>query len=247
MTTSSASAGALLLGALAVVLFGAVSVLAIPLAVRLLPEPEYDEQEAEDFGETEPKELYADIARLPRLGAIGGVAAGLVLAALIWRLGWSWELLALAPFVPAAVALFVVDVRTRYLPTWLIGPFYGWVLVVGVLASVERGTWTPLLGELVGWLVLGGFFTVVWLLLPEGGLGYGDVRLAGLLGLALGLVSWGAVAVGMATAILVAGLVSVVVLAFRRRGVHIAYGPYLLVGGLAGAMYGQAFATSYLG
>lgn len=231
--------------ALAAAAFGVVAGAFLPQAIRPLAEPEDDPEEAEAFGETEPKELYSHIASLPWLPYAGAISAAVVCLLLGLRLDFSWELLALAAFVPAGVALFVIDTRTRYLPTWLIGPFYPWMVVVGVAAAIERGTWTPILGELAGWLVYGGFFVLIWLLVPAGGLGYGDVRLAGLLGLGLGLVSWGAFAVGMFAGIALGGLTAAAMLVIRRRK-HYPYGPYLLIGAVIGAVYGKAFADWYL-
>ena len=105
-------------------------------------------------------------------------------------MGWSGALVYLVPFVPVGVALFVVDWRTTLLPSWIIKPAYP-VLVVLILvaalldrdlASLERAGW--------GWLIVGGWFLVFWLLTRGGGWGYGDVRLSGLLGLALGYLGW---------------------------------------------------------
>lgn len=224
--------------------FGLVSGAFVPELIRPLPEPEPDEEEAAAFKEEQPKELYAVIAALPRLRVVGALVSAVAAGLLGARLDLSWELLALALFVPAAVALFVIDARTRYLPTWLLGPFYGVVVVVGVVAALQRREWDPVIGMAAGWVVYGGFFTLLWLLVPAGGLGFGDVRLSGLLGLALGLVSWGAVVVGMFSGILLAGITAVVLLVVRRR-THYPYGPYLLIGALAGALFGEAFASWY--
>lgn len=224
--------------------FGLVSGAFLPELIRPLPEPPEDPEEAEAFGEEEPKELYAAIASLPGLRWKGALASAVVAFLVAARLDFSWELLAVIGIVPAGVALFVIDVRTRYLPTWLLGPFYGVVLVVAAAAALERSSWDPLIGTAIGWAVFGGFFTVMWLLVPSGGLGFGDVRLAGLLGLALGLISWGAFVLGMLTGVFLAGAMALVLLVVRRRS-HYPYGPYLLVGAVVGAMYGVDFAEWY--
>ncbi len=224
--------------------FGAISGAFVPELVRPLPEPAPDPEEAEAFEEDEPKQLYAEIAALPHLRWSAAVAAAVVAGLVAARLDFSWELLAVIGIVPAGVALFLIDVRTRYLPTWLIGPFYAVVVAVAALAALQRQEWDPLIGILVGWVCYGGFFMAMWLLVPAGGLGYGDVRLAGLLGLALGLVSWGAIAVGMFTGILLGGAMAAGFLVFRRRR-HYPYGPYLLLGAVVGVMFGQDFAQWY--
>ncbi|MFT4008560.1 MAG: A24 family peptidase [Nocardioidaceae bacterium] len=223
---------------------GAAGGLLAPRAVQALPEPPEDPATAAAFEETEPKERYADIAGLPWLLPTAIVASTLVGFLVGARLDFSWELLAVLPFVPAAVALFVIDARTRYLPTWLMGPFYGWTLVVGVLAAIQRSSWEPVISMAAGWAVFGGFFTLMWMLVPAGGLGFGDVRLTGLLGLQLGLVSWGAVPVGMFAGIMSSGVVALLLLV-TRAGKRYPYGPYLLFGGLVGVLWGQQFAHWY--
>lgn len=223
---------------------GAVGGLLIPRVVAALPEPVEDVETAAAFEETEPKQRYADIARLrwfPVTATVASAAVGFLVGA---RLDFSWELVAVLPFVPVAVALFVIDTLTRYLPTWLMGPFYGWTLVVGVLAAIGRSSWEPVAAMAAGWAVFGGFFTLMWLLLPAGGLGFGDVRLAGLLGLQLGLVSWGAVPLGMFAGIMSAGVVALLLLLTRARNRY-PYGPYLLFGALLGVLWGQQFAHWY--
>ena len=75
---------------------------------------------------------------------------------------------------------------------------------------------------------------------PEG-LGFGDVKLLGLLGLVLGWVGWGALGPGSSSAWLVGALVALVLLATGRAGWRTAlpFGPPLLVGAvLALALHG---------
>ncbi|HET7734839.1 MAG TPA: A24 family peptidase [Nocardioidaceae bacterium] len=224
--------------------FGLVAGAFTPEMIRPLPEPEHDPEEAAAFKEEEPKELYADIAALPGLRWKAALASAVIAGLVAARLDFTWELLAVIGIVPVGVALFVIDVRTRYLPTWLMAPFYGVVVLVAGLAALQRGEWDPLVAMLVGWVVYGGFFMLMWLLVPAGGLGYGDVRLAGLLGLALGLISWGAFVLGMFSGILLGGVFALVLLLARRKS-HYPYGPYLLVGAVIGALYGPAFAQWY--
>jgi leader peptidase (prepilin peptidase)/N-methyltransferase len=79
-------------------------------------------------------------------------------------------------------------------------------------------------------------------LAPEG-LGFGDVKLLGLLGLVLGWFGWGVLLAGVFLGLLVGGLLSVVLLASRRAGWRTAlpFGPPLLVGAvLALALMGES-------
>jgi leader peptidase (prepilin peptidase)/N-methyltransferase len=142
------------------------------------------------------------------------------------------------------VALSVVDWRTRYLPTRLIGPSYLVVAVLAVLASALTSDWTALLGATAGWAGAFTFFALLWWL--PGGMGYGDVRLAGLLGLALGWLGVAELALGFYTAFLlggVAGLVLSGLKVFHRR--HTPFGPHLVVGALLGVVFPAELAGAY--
>ena len=182
-------------------MLGLVGGVLVPRLIARIPEPEPSPSRsprptptspsADDEPE-EPKEPYADIAALP------GLAWKCALAAAAWRgadrarrsagAGRCWSLL---PLVPIAVALAVVDWRTRLLPTRLIAPTYAcWSSLVLVAWLLGRpGDTDDLVRAALGWLVAGGLYLLLWFVYPRG-MGYGDVRLSGVLGLALGYLGW---------------------------------------------------------
>ncbi len=94
--------------------------------------------------------------------------------------------------------------------------------------AVGEGRWK---GALAGVLVMGGFYLLL-ALLPGGGVGGGDVRLAPLIGAVLGWLGPGHLVIGMAAGFLVGGLVAAALLVAGRAGrkTHIAYGPAMCVG-----------------
>ena len=104
-------------------------------------------------------------------------------------------------------------------------------------SSLERAGW--------GWLLLGGWFLLFWLVTGGGGWGYGDVRLAGLLGPALGYLGW-AELVGGLLLIFVCGAVGAVALVVRSRSMRarLPYGPYMLVGAWLGVVLGPWLASA---
>ena len=176
-----------------------------------------------------PKEPYVDIAALPRLPLLLAGWSGLAGAAFGAELGWTGALLYLTPLVPIGVALLVIDWRTTLLPTRVIHPTYvllavlvpAAALVDQDLGSLYRAGW--------GWLVIGGWFWIFWWLL--GAWGFGDVRLARVLGPALGYLGWSHLFGGLALMVFVGGIGGVVLTlvnrSLRRR---FPYGPFMLVG-----------------
>jgi leader peptidase (prepilin peptidase) / N-methyltransferase len=193
----------------------------------------------------EPKELYRDVAALPGLrwktAAVGALAG----AAIGGRLGWDWALLFLLFLVPVCVALSVIDWRTRLLPTYLVARSYAVVAVLVVAASALSSDWDALLRAGIGWLSTFAAFFVLWFIAPRG-LGYGDVRLSGVLGMALGWLGVPQLLLGMYTGFLlggVGGLLLSAVKLFHRR--HYPFGPFMVAGAFLGVAFPGQLATAY--
>jgi leader peptidase (prepilin peptidase)/N-methyltransferase len=143
---------------------------------------------------------------------------------------------ALAAYLVAAVfgvLLAAVDLRCLRLPDPLVA-----TLAIGTvlpLAAVAVATGDPgRLGRAVaaGALCFGGYLLVA--LLPGGGLGLGDVKLAAVLGFLLGWAGWPAVLLGLLVPHLLNGPVALFLLATGRAGRRSALplGPALLAGAL---------------
>lgn len=193
----------------------------------------------------EPKEPYAAIAALPGLvwkcALASAVAAGLLGA----RIGWDWALLPWLALTPVGVGLAVVDWRTRLLPTRVIAPLYGVVVTLCVLAALLSGDWGDLRRAGWGWVLGGGTFLLLWLVYPRG-MGYGDVRLSGVLGIALGYLGWGQLVVGVYAGFLIGGVGGTLLTVLRvvdRRAYP--FGPFMLVGALVGVLWGGWFVGLY--
>ncbi|MEZ5092789.1 prepilin peptidase [Nocardioides sp.] len=230
-------------GAAAAVLCGAAGLL-VPQLIARLPEPAPEPGDAEPDprrADEPPKELYVDLAaRPPRprgAAAWAAVCGGLAgLAA-----GWSWGWLAVVPVVPVLVALSVVDLRTRLLPTVLIriaGAMVALAVAVAWVATQDTGS---VLRSLVGAVLAYLVFAIAWIIYPPG-MGYGDVRLSAVLGGALGFLGWGPLFVGLYAGFLIFGLPGLVLALVRwdRRLLKTAYpfGPFMIVGALLGVLWG---------
>ena len=210
------------------------------------PEPEADGA-GPGSGPEEPPETYADIARLPGLAwksALVAVVAGLVLGL---GLGWHWEWLMWVPLVPAYAALALVDWRTRLLPTYVIRPLYLVLVALILVGWAVTGDRHAVVTAALGWLVYGGLFVLLWFIYPRG-LGYGDVRLSGVLGLALGWLGWHELIVGLYGAVLLGGILGAVLALLKvvdRR--NNPFGPYMLIGALVGAVWGPGIWSGLYG
>lgn len=242
MTSESLFAG-LALGAL-----GAVLGRFVPVLIARIPEPEPEEEPLEADAATpseEPKERYADIAALPGLAWKSAVASGTVLGLLALWVGWEAALLPTAYLVPVGVALAVVDWRTRLLPTKVIAPSYAALVVLVAAAAALDGDLDGLVRAGLGWLAAGATFFVLWLVYPRG-MGYGDVRLSGLLGMVLGYLGWAELVTGLYAAFVIGGVGGLLLSALRivdRKAYP--FGPFMLVGAVVGVLAGPGVAAWY--
>jgi leader peptidase (prepilin peptidase)/N-methyltransferase len=139
------------------------------------------------------------------------------------------------------VPLALIDLEHKLLPNKLTGPAAVVAVVLGTAldpgGEVER---------LIAGAAAGGAFLLVALAAP-GGMGMGDVKLAGVLGLYLGV----AVAPAILIALVAGVLVSVVVIArvgvAGGRKTAIPFGPFLALGGFIAMLAGTGLMDSYLG
>lgn len=147
-----------------------------------------------------------------------------------------------------SIALTLIDLGTRRLPNAIVLPSYV-VLAVLFTASCLFGVpWEALLRAVIGGAALFAFY---WLLraIRPGGMGGGDVKLAGVLGAALGFIGWGALIVGAFAAFLVGGIVGVALMIGGRatRKTAIPFGPFMVIGAWLGIVAGESLARWYTG
>jgi leader peptidase (prepilin peptidase)/N-methyltransferase len=81
------------------------------------------------------------------------------------------------------------------------------------------------------------------------GMGFGDVKLAGVLGLYLGYLGWPTWFTGWFFGFLLGGVFGILALVFRRasRKTKVPYGPFMIAGALLAIWVGEAVADAYLG
>jgi leader peptidase (prepilin peptidase)/N-methyltransferase len=156
-----------------------------------------------------------------------------------------WQAILLAPFCGILIALSVIDIRVKRLPNRLVYPS---VLIAApyiVIADLAGGHLDAIRAGF-GFLAYGLGLLIVALVAPAG-MGMGDVKLAGLIGLVLGSVGLGLVAVAAVLGILLGGVGAIVaLLAGAGRKSKVPYGPFMAGGALVAVFVGQHIANAYL-
>jgi leader peptidase (prepilin peptidase) / N-methyltransferase len=160
--------------------------------------------------------------------------------------GLGWAVPAYLALAFVCVVLAVIDATTRLLPNRITYPAFPVLLGLLLVASVGLGDLSRLSRGLLAAVAVGAFFLALALISPRG-MGLGDVKLAPTLGLALGWLSWGAVAFGIFAGFLlggVAGLAAIAVAGLTRKSL-LPFGPWLVTGALLGVLAGADVAAWY--
>jgi leader peptidase (prepilin peptidase)/N-methyltransferase len=175
------------------------------------------------------------------------IAVALAWAALTFRFGGyaHWSLLPAYLYLGAVgAALAFIDLDVHRLPDLLVLPSYPIAVGLLLVPTVVTGHWGWLLRSMSAGLVLFVVYLGLALVSPGGGgLGFGDVKLAGLLGLLLGWLGWGPVIVSVLAAFIIGGLIALLLLLAQRanRSSHIAFGPSMILGAWVALMFPVMF------
>jgi leader peptidase (prepilin peptidase)/N-methyltransferase len=147
------------------------------------------------------------------------------------RLGYNWVLPAMLVLMASLLALSCIDVELLLLPKLIVYPTLAAVALLLLLDAVISSEWSKLFVAglcAIGWFV--AFFGLNFA--NPRYLGFGDVRLALVLGLGLGWFGWRYVVLGFFAANLIGALIGIALLSTKRmsRDQQIPYGVFLAVG-----------------
>lgn len=165
--------------------------------------------------------------RYPLVEAGTGVAFALVAL----RLGVDEQGLRLLPaylaFAGIGIALALIDFDVKRLPDVIVLPSYP---VLAALLLIG-GDGDVLLRALLGAAILGAFYFAVWFIAP-GGMGFGDVKLAGLVGGMTAYLTWGSFLVGAFMGFLLGAVAGVLLMASGKAGrkTAVPFGPFMILG-----------------
>jgi leader peptidase (prepilin peptidase)/N-methyltransferase len=167
---------------------------------------------------------------------------------MLLRFGLEWELAAYLYLAAVGVALAAIDIDVHRLPDVLTLPSYGVLGGLLLLPAAVEAQWDDYLRAWLAALALFAFYFVLVLVYPAG-MGFGDVKLAGVLGLALGFQGWGEVVVGgfLGFALGAVGGITLMLVRGAGRKTKVAFGPFMLLGALAALLVGQQIWDAYLG
>lgn len=153
------------------------------------------------------------------------------------------------------VALSLIDIRHHRLPNNLTLPSAPVLLALLAAPAIAYGMWDQWLTAAIAGLAWFALFLLMRLIYPAG-MGLGDVKLAPVIGVALGWAGWSMVAFGAFATFLLGGVVGgvIVAVAGRRRDPHglsgragVPFGPFMFAGVVAAVYAGRYVVDWYLG
>jgi leader peptidase (prepilin peptidase)/N-methyltransferase len=160
----------------------------------------------------------------------------------------SWALPAYLVLAAALVVLSVIDLEHYLLPNRVVYPLAGAMVVLLGVASFGDDDLAAFVRGLAAGAVAFAVFFVLHLVSPRS-MGFGDVKLAFVLGLSLGWLGWNEVLLGLFLGFLYGAVVGLALLALRRRERNEAlpFGPFLAAGALTAILVGDSIITWYQG
>lgn len=163
----------------------------------------------------------------------------LLFLAAVWIMGLELTIIPALWLIPVGVAISAIDFRTLIVPTRLVWPAAAVSVVLCVVIALVEGEPGWLVGALIGTVTLAGPLFVIWFILPSG-MGFGDVRLAVLLGWNVGFYAGNRplhavflAVVCITLAAFVAIIVGVIALGARGRKAKVPFGPALVAAAFA--------------
>ena len=166
-----------------------------------------------------------------------------LLNAVLWmvagiQFGVDWPLLPALILISALIAIFYIDLDHFIIPNVIVLPVA--VIGLGANIAISPGDWWVFLVSGAG---AAGFFFLVALIYP-GGMGMGDVKLAGMLGFFLGTAIFPALFLGF----LIGALSGIYLIAIGRKGrkSRIPFGPFLSIAAIIALFYGDRMLELWL-
>jgi leader peptidase (prepilin peptidase)/N-methyltransferase len=187
-------------------------------------------------------------ATIPRRVLWVEVSTAVLFGLAYWQYGLSIELPIALFYISLFMVILVIDLEHGLILNKIVYP----ALAVALLLSVFFTIFLPRVGIVphIAQAAIGGgigfvvFFLIV--VVSRGGMGFGDVKLAALIGLATG---FSLVIVALIMGMILGGLVAVILLGFKikKRKEAMPFGPFLAVAAIVTLLWGSQIINWYLG
>jgi len=176
------------------------------------------------------------------------VGSGFLFAFTYWYFGLSVEFAITAFYGSLFIVLGVIDLEHGLILNKIVYPVAAVALIISVFlpqSEVFLLPWPVSLNGVIGGII-GFIFLLIPLLIYSGGMGWGDVKMAALIGLAIGFPL---VLVALLLASILGGLVggTLLLLKIKKRKDPIPFGPFLSLTTIATLLWGSDILNWYLG
>jgi len=171
------------------------------------------------------------------------IISALFAAAVAWRFGLNWQLLAALFLTWALLAASLIDFDHQILPDDIMLPFL-WLGILCNLFDLYTNITDSVVGAMVGYLILWSVFWIFKLLTGKEGMGYGDFKLLALLGAWMG---WQALPAIILLSSVVGAIIGILLILFKKqqRGQPMPFGPYLAGAGWINLLWGNEILRFY--
>ncbi|RJX23779.1 MAG: prepilin peptidase [Dethiobacter sp.] len=178
--------------------------------------------------------------KLSRQYPLVELLTGVLFVAAVYRWGLTWTAPAMMVFFSMLIVTAVIDWRHQVIPdgALLAGGVLGLPLIY--LQSLDKLKW-----GVAGFLAAGLLLYLI-AVISKGGMGGGDIKLAAVMGLYLGLKP---VAVALLLAFMLGGLIGLALLVTGKKGRKdaVPFGPFLALGALFASFAGEQIIAWYAG
>lgn len=166
---------------------------------------------------------------------------GLLYMILYINFGYSFTFLKLSILISLLIVIGIIDYETNYVynSTVLFGIVMALFLLMGQWILTKNIPWSNIAGGAIG-------FLLIWLIVVlTHGMGEGDIDIALICGLFLGIKG---ITLTLFIAFILGGVIGItlLILKLKSRKDEIAFGPYLAIGGIVSALFGQEIMTFYI-
>lgn len=146
-------------------------------------------------------------------------------------------------FVALGIALALIDLDVRRLPDVLVLPAYPVLAALLAIGGDGEAMWRATIAA----ASLFAFFFLIAMAAP-GSMGFGDVKLAGVIGGVLGYLSWGALLIGSFLGFFFGAVIGVALLVAKKadRKTAVPFGPFMILGAFVTVFGASGIGESYL-